>query len=106
MEVLTAFTASYLGFLTFHLTKHPTGKLGKKLPEIKYKRVQISPSIKIHLFGRTIWIHHWLTFSLLILASMFITNAFLDNYFTRSFLAGGIVQGLSLPDYRKIVIKS
>jgi hypothetical protein len=106
MEVLSAFMASYLGFLTFNLTKYPSGKIGKKLPEVKFKAIQVSPHIKFHIKGRIIHMHHWLTLSMIIIASLFITNAFLDSYFTRSFLAGGILQGLSFPDYRRIIYRS
>jgi hypothetical protein len=105
MEVISAFVASILGYLTFHLTHSEKGKVGKKLPHIKFKRVQLSPYIQLELMGRKIWLHHWVNFTVIIIISFFVTNAFLDSALTRSFLAGGIIQGLTLPDYRRIIIK-
>lgn len=105
METLSLLSATLLGYLTFHLTRYPSGKVGKKLPQLKFKAIQISPHIKIYSKGRIIHMHHWLNLSLLILLSLFVTNPWLDSYFTRSFLAGGIIQGLSFPDFRNIVYK-
>jgi hypothetical protein len=103
MEVINVFMASFLGFVTFHLTHSEKGRIGKKLPEIKVSRIQFSPSIKLELMGRTIWFHHWFNFTILIIISLFVTNAFLDSAIIRSFLAGGILQGLSLPDAHRFV---
>ena len=105
MELLTVLATALLGFLTFHLTKYPNGKVGKRLPEFKFKAIQISPSIKIHGRGRTIHMHHWINFSILIIISLFIANPFLDHQFTRSFLAGGIIQGLSFADFKNVIYK-
>jgi hypothetical protein len=106
MEVFSALAASIAGFTAFHLTRHPSGKIGKKLPEIKYKRVEISPSIKLHFMGRTIWLHHWLNLSIILIISIFVTNGFLDYTVTKGFLVGSIIQGLTFPDASKVIFKA
>ncbi len=97
MEILSLVPTTALGYWTFKQTTHPNSKFRKKLPNLKYKRFQIFPVIKIDIFGRKLHFHHWMNFSILLAISGLTSIAFLDSFLTRGMLLGGIIQGLTLP---------
>lgn len=94
-----------LGFLVFNIITHPYSLIRNSLPEVKFKRVQIFPSVIVRVKGRTVHLHHWINFSILLLLTLtpLISGGFLDYAYTRGFLVGGVLQGLILPDARKII---
>ncbi|MBI2040397.1 hypothetical protein HYT18_04985 [Candidatus Microgenomates bacterium] len=97
MEYLSLVPATALGYLTFRATTNPNARIRRKLPNIKVKRLQLFPIIRLQAFGKTLHLHHWVNFSLLLVLSGFTSIAILDHYFTRGLLIGGIIQGLTLP---------
>lgn len=106
MEYLSLIPATALGYLTLRVTTHPSSRIRKKLPNIKKGRVQIFPVLRIKLFGRVIHIHHWISFSVLLILSFFITWGIFDFMVTKGILLGGIIQGLTMPkEHRKIIYK-
>lgn len=106
MEVLSILPATALGYLTFKATSHPTSRIRRKLPNLKVKRVQVFPVLRFYLFGRVIHLHHWFSFSLLLIFSAFSNVAVLDHIVTRGLLLGGVIQGLRLPKgHRKIIYR-
>lgn len=106
MEYLSIIPATALGYLTFRATTHPTSRIRRKLPNVKVKRVQFFPVIRIFIFGRVIHLHHWFSFSILLFISAFISFSILDYMFTKGLLLGGIIQGLTLPkEHRKIIYR-
>lgn len=106
MEYLSLVPATALGYLTLRITTHPTARIRKKLPNIKIKRVQVLPVIRVKLFGRILHIHHWFSFTVILILSFFITNGILDSMVTKGILLGGIIHGLTLPkEHRKIIYK-
>lgn len=106
MEYLSILPATVLGYLTFQVTTHPDSRFRRKLPNIKTKRIQIFPVIRINLFGRVIHFHHWVNFSILLILSFFISVGILDFVVTKGILLGGIIHGLTLPkEHRKIFYK-
>lgn len=106
MEYLSIVPATALGYLTLRATTHPNSRIRRKLPNIKIKRVQFFPVIRIHLFGRVIHLHHWFNFSLILGVSAFTSIGILDATFTRGLLLGGILQGLTLPrEHRRIIYR-
>jgi len=103
MEYLSLVPATALGYLTLRATAHPNARIRKKLPNIKLKRLQLFPIIRVQMFGKAIHFHHWMNFSVLLALSGFTSFAILDHVFTRGLLLGGIIQGLTLPrGHRKI----
>jgi len=98
MQIVYPFVSALLGYIFLHLTSNPKSKIHNKLPEIKFKWIQIFPSQKIIIRGRIIHLHHWLQFSLLLCVSVFANTGVLDSWTTRGFLLGGIIQGLRFPD--------
>lgn len=106
MEYLSIIPATALGYLTFRVTGHPTSRIRRKLPNIKTKRVQIFPVLRIKLFGRVMHLHHWISFSVILALSFIISIGILDFIVTKGVLLGGIIHGLTLPkEHRKIFYK-
>lgn len=103
MEILNFLPATAAGFTAFHLTKFPHGRIGKRLPNIKFHRFQFSPTIKVDAFGKKIHMHHWMNLLILLAISVPMTNAVLDNPTFRAFIAGGVIQGLTFSDRLKII---
>lgn len=97
MEYLSLVPATALGYLTFRATTHPNSKIRRKMPNIKVKRLQVFPVIRINMFGRWVHFHHWMNFSFLLALSGFVSIGILDHTLTRGMLLGGIIQGLTLP---------
>src|SRR3979490_763297 len=97
MGFLTVLLATLAGFIILQLVTHSTkSKIRNKMPNIRTRRVQVFPIIRLQLLGRPFHFHPWLNFSILLALSAFITNSFLDSSITRGFLIGGVLQGLSL----------
>ena len=97
MEFLSLLPATALGYLTFRATSHPSSRLRKKLPNVKLKRVQVFPVVRLKAFNRVIHFHHWFAFSLILASTPFANLGFLEHIFTKGLLLGGIIQGLTLP---------
>lgn len=102
MDILLFLPAIAAGFASFHFTTHPKSSIRKKMPNIKVHRFQIFPSLKIHLPDKTIHFHHWLNFSIILVFSG-ITGNVIESIFLKGFLTGGILQGLTIPNGRKIL---
>ncbi|MBU1031982.1 hypothetical protein KKE03_03620 [Patescibacteria group bacterium] len=106
MEYLSLIPATALGYLTLKVTTHPTSRIRRKLPNVKKGRIQVFPVLRFKIFGRVIHIHHWISFSILLIMSFFITTGILDFMVTKGILLGGIIQGLRMPkEHRRIVYK-
>lgn len=106
MEYLSLLPATALGYLTLKATTHPTSKIRRRLPNLKVKRVQLFPVLRVYMFKRVIHLHHWVSFSIILAISAFISFGIFDYMFTKGLLLGGIIQGLSLPkEHRKIIYK-
>lgn len=105
MEVLTILLSISIGFLVFNIITHPYSLIRNSLPVVRFKRVQVLPTLRVRIKDRTIHFHHWMNFSILLLLTLtpLISGGFLDYTYTRGFLVGGVLQGLILPDARKII---
>lgn len=106
MEYLSLLPATALGYLTLRATSHPTSKIRRRMPNVKVKRVQLFPVLRVFMFGRVIHLHHWVSFSIILVISAFISFGIFDYLFTKGLLLGGIIQGLRLPkEHRQIIYK-
>lgn len=106
MDYLSIIPATALGYLTLRATTHPTARIRRKLPNIKTKRIQVFPVLRIKIFGRVIHFHHWVMFSIILVMSFFISMGIVDYVVTKGILLGGIIHGLTLPsEHRKIIYK-
>lgn len=104
MEALSLIPATALGYLTCKATTHPTSRIRKKMPNLKVKRLQLFPILRIYVFGRFLHFHHWFNFSVVLATTAFINAGILDTTIARGLLLGGIIQGLTLPKGHKRVI--
>lgn len=105
MELMSIVPATVLGYTTFHLTKYPHGRVGKKLPKVKLKAIELSPSFKLNFRNHTIHFHHWMNLMILLAISVPMTGFFWDSAFAKAFMVGGIVQGLTFKDRNKIIMR-
>ncbi len=105
MELMSIVPATVLGYTAFHLTKYPHGKVGKKLPKVKVKGIELSPSIRLNLKNHTIHFHHWMNLAILLAISVPMTGTLWDSAIAKSFMVGGIIQGLTFSDANKIIYK-
>ncbi len=104
---LLFFTLSALLSYRFNSSLSRQGhKINKRMPYLKVKCFQFSPNIKIILKSRTIHLHHWFTYSIILIITLTFKAGFLDSLFSQGFLLGGIIQGLTFPDWKKFVIKN
>lgn len=107
MEYLSLIPATALGYLTFRVTTHPTARIRKKLPNIKTNRVQIFPVLRFKIFDRVIHLHHWVSFSIVLGLSFFISLGIVDYIVTKGVLLGGIIHGLTVPKaHRRVIYKN
>jgi hypothetical protein len=100
------FTFSLLLSYQFNNSLSKKGhRINKRLPSIKIKFLQLSPNIKIHFKNRSIHIHHWLTYSVMLIIAFTLNTGIFESFLSRGYLVGGILQGLSFPDWKKIIIQ-
>src|SRR3989344_3046141 len=100
----TLIPAIISGYAAFHYLTHPTSKLWYRVPSIKlHRRIQIAPSTRLYARGRVIHIHHWFYCALLLAVSIYATGGIIDAIITKGLLIGGILQGFSMPEARKLV---
>ena len=105
MAILYFVSSFIISYWLFGLISHPESKARKKLPSIKLKIFQLSPNIQIHFKGRIIHIHHWITLTAVFVIAIIADQKLLDSVYTKGFLIGGIFQGMTFPDWRKIFVK-
>lgn len=106
IEHLSIIPAVALGYLASKTVAHPTSRIRRKLPNLKIKRMQLFPVIRVKLFNRVIHIHHYVYFSIMLVISFFVSMGILNLIVTKGFLLGGIIQGLRMPKgHRKIIYR-
>ncbi|OGY09242.1 MAG: hypothetical protein A2782_01855 [Candidatus Blackburnbacteria bacterium RIFCSPHIGHO2_01_FULL_43_15b] len=94
------------GYAGFYYSTHPTSKLWHKIPSIKMsRRVQLTPSIRLFARGRIIHLHHWFTCGVLLLVATYTNAGILDAVLAKGVLIGGVLQGISMPEARRLVYK-
>lgn len=74
------------------------------MPNIKVHHFQIFPCLRIHLSNKIIHFHHWFNFSVLLIIAG-VTGSLIESTFMKGFLVGGILQGLTIPNGRKLIYK-
>ncbi len=126
METLQAVFGVGLGFWFYQLFSSPSHKfyldkihpnLAKKLRSIKYKiyfravpslktkRIQLLPAVRIRIRGHSIWLHHWITLTIILGVLIHETNSFTQLLLVKSFCIGGAVQGILYKDRFKVINK-
>ncbi len=92
-----------LGYIFNRSLSKRGGIINNRLPCIKIKFLQIGPNLKIHFKNKSLHIHHWITYSVVLIVTLTLNTGFLDTLFSKGLLIGGILQGLTFPDWRKIL---
>jgi hypothetical protein len=91
------FTFSFISsFVFYHFYSHNS----HRFPKLKCRWLELFPSVKIHISGRIIHLHHWFGFLIILTISIIIDKGILASALAKGFLTGGLVQGVSLADRR------
>jgi hypothetical protein len=98
MLLIAGGASTVLGYLILNFISTPGSKFNRRVPQVRFKWVQLFPSIKIFVRGRIIHLHHWFYLSILLVFSVVSPTAFLDSALTRGFLLGAVIQGLKFRD--------
>ena len=99
--MLEAFFGGIISFIILTLFTHPKSRINKKLPEKKYKNVQLFPRINFSAKNRVFHFHHWIFLTPVLLFLHNITHSDILN----GAVLGGIIQGLLFKDRFKIISK-
>lgn len=102
-ELLPYIPPALASFISFHSLRYPNGKLGKKLPNLKIKNIEFTPSIKIHFKSKTIHLHHWVNCAIFLVITVPINQGILDATVVKGLLVGGVLQGLTFKDAKRII---
>lgn len=106
MDLLTFLPATFLGFtLCKYLSDERSSKIARKIPRLRLWRLELSPSIRVFVRGRVVHLHHWVSLSLILSITFFVNMGLLDYVFTKGLMVGGIVQGLTFPDFKQIIYR-
>ncbi len=100
MEAKIFLEAVAVGFLLFTIVADDRSPLRRRLPRFKVKRIELFPTIRIYTSRRFVHFHHWFIFSVVLLISLFATGGLLGYLFTKGFLLGGVIQGLTLKNQK------
>jgi hypothetical protein len=103
--VLLFITTCLLGFYASKFFTTPVFKNGQerpnRLPTLRLWNIEFLPCFRIHVKDSTIWLHHWLYLSIIILGSALLYDNLMHltsiKVATGASL-GGIIQGLTYPD--------
>ncbi len=95
--------STIVGYHLMKLISHPKSKIRKKLPLIKIKFIQLSPNLTFAVKGKVIWFHHWICFSVILIISIIVDKGFLSLPLIKGALLGGIIQGFTYPDWKRII---
>lgn len=93
------------GFILNNLLTKPNAYLNKRIPKVKVKFIQLLPSLKVKFGKRTIHIHHWIGYSIILVITITLKLDLFSTLYARGYFAGSIIQGLTFPDWKKIVYK-
>jgi len=94
-----------LGFFVNLFLTRPNTKLNKRFPDIKIKFIQIFPRVQIHFKNKSLWLHHWLNYSLVLIIILTMNAGFLESVTIKGYLVGSIFQGLTYPDWKTLFVK-
>lgn len=78
----------------------------KLVRDVKVRRFEILPSVRIHHKNRHIHIHHWITLSAILGIIFYKNEGITQLTLIKSFIAGGAIQGFLYKDRFKIFKKN
>lgn len=104
MKILEALLAAILGFALYMALTKPK-YLKKKIPSIKFGKVQVLPSLKIKFKTQTIHLHHWLWLTATLGLVNHIAQGLGNLIYVKLFVIGGIIQGFTFKDRFRVLVK-
>ncbi len=104
MDVINFLISSTISYITLNIFTNTNKGLNRKMPVLKIKFIQVCPYIRIHIKGHFIWLHHWISLSLIFIISFYANGVFWDSILTKGALIGGILHGLTMPEWKKIFV--
>ena len=93
--------ALFVGYFLSSYMSHPARK-NSKLPRIKIKNIEILPNFKVHFRKKTIWLHHWMLFSVIVAGLLFVYEGAHNLVFLKGAFLGCVIEGLRYPDRFRI----
>ena len=69
-----------------------------RLPLLKYKNIEFSPYVRIHIRKKTYHLHHWITLTVITGITFLWTDSFSHYLLLKAAGIGGIIQGLRYKD--------
>jgi len=106
MHYIVFFSSLITGYFFNFLTTRPNSKINKRFPDVRIKFIQIFPRVQIHYKHKTIWVHHWIHYSIILIITLTCSVGWLDSLYSKGYLVGAIIQGLTFPDWKKIIINN
>lgn len=101
MIMVEIFVGGSAGFIIFMLATHPGSKVNKRLPDTKFKNLQVFPRLSLSARNRVFHVHHWMFLTPILIL---IQNLSQSNIL-HGFVIGGIVQGLLYKDRFNFVFR-
>jgi len=101
--MLNFLIASLAGFITLKKLSDPKLTIQKTIPCLKLKWIELTPNVRIHVKGKVIHIHHWMQLSVIFIVTIFVDNGIFSLSLARGFIFGGMIQGFTFPDWKKII---
>jgi len=89
---------SYLFFLFMNDPIDEPKARKTRLPNIRFKNIEILPSFRIHAGSRTFHFHHWLLLSIGTIGALILFENLQHHIVLNGAAVGGIIQGLRYPD--------
>lgn len=105
MEGIEGIGGILFGYGFTRVLSHPNYNLKLKLPNIRFKAVEILPNLKIRLKRHILHIHHWIFLSAIFGGLIIASSSFTQLLLVKSFCLGGIIQGVCYKDRFRILIK-
>ena len=106
MNYFAFFVSLILGYSFNRLATKPNSRVNRNLPTIQIKFIQVFPRVKINFKNNSIHIHHWLTYTIILIITLTLNAGFLDTLYSKGYLVGSVLQGFTFPDWKKIVVKN
>lgn len=106
MEAIQGILGAAAGFWFYTIFTQPNKHLNSKVPKIKLKAVEFLPNLKINFKKNMIWVHHWITLSVILIVLTYKAVDFTHLLIIKSFCLGGAIQGITFKDRFNILVKN
>jgi hypothetical protein len=106
MEAFEGILSAVAGFWFYTIFTHPNKHLNHKIPKIKLKAIEILPNLRIKFKKDMIWVHHWISLSILLAVLSYKVADVTHLLMVKGFILGGAIQGMTFKDRFNILVKN